>query len=511
MQIIEIMKMHNIKYTLAFVLGLLVFSACDSDFEEINANPNQPEAVTSDLLLTNIIIGSVREMDGMAWGSGNVIAQHVAKIQFTGRDRYDWGPEGSPWFDFYNLLRDVNNILDIEENENSYVATALILKSWMYQIMTDLYGDIPYSQAIQGKSEGNFTPVFDSQEAIYAGIQSDLERANDILNSNRTPISGDVLFNGDLDRWQKLANSLRLRVLLRQSAQVDPSAAMSAILNNPNAPIFTGNEDQAVFDYLASAPNQQPLFTTRSGSFDEYRLSQLMENTLKSLNDNRLYAYAQPTTNSGAGLVGAPDDYVGVPNGLADESALIFNGGSNFVSRVGLLYSCLVCDDNASPTARQGMIMTYAELQFILAEAAEKGFISGDAETYYFNGIEASYDYFMQRTALISPEISMAVMPADDYFTQEAVAYTGIQAEKLEKIGTQKWLALFFNGTEAWAEWRRTGIPELRPGPDALISQVPTRFMYPIEAQSLNGDNYRAAVASQGPDNITTQVWWDAE
>lgn len=505
------MKLNKINYIFALVLSLLTISACDSDFEEINANPNQPESVTSDLLLTNIIIESVREMDGMAWGEGNVIAQQVAKIQFTGRDRYDWGPEGSPWFQFYGLLRDVNNILSIEETDNSYVATALILKSWMSQIMTDLYGDIPYSQAIQGKSDGNFTPAFDRQQDIYAGILSDLELANDILNSNPTPISGDVLFNGDLDRWQKLANSLRLRVLMRQSAQVNPSTAMSAILNDPNAPIFTGNEDQAVFDYQASAPNQQPLFTTRSGSFDEYRLSQLMERTLKNLNDNRLYAYAQPTTNSGAGLVGTPEDYVGVPNGLADESALIFNGGSNFVSRVGLLYSCLVCDDNASPTARQGMIMTYAELQFILAEAAEKGFISGDAESYYLNGIEASFDYFTERTSLISPEISMAVMPGDDYFTQQAVAYTGTQEEKLEKIGTQKWLALFFNGTEAWAEWRRTSIPDLRPGPDALINQVPTRFMYPIEAQSLNGENYSAAVAAQGPDAITTSVWWDAQ
>lgn len=504
------MKLQKINLII-LILGMLVFNACDNDFEEINANPNQPENVTSDLLLTNIIMESVREMDGMAWGSGNVIAQHVAKIQFTGRDRYDWGPEGSPWFDFYDLLRDVNNILDIEENDNSYVATALILKSWMYQIMTDLYGDIPYTQAIRGKSESNFTPAFDRQEAIYSGILSDLERANDILNNSRTPIAGDVLFNGDLDRWQKLANSLRLRVLLRQSGRKDPSAAMSAILSDPNAPVFTSNDDQAVFNYLASAPNQQPLFTTRSGSFDEYRLSRLMESTLKNLNDNRLFAYAQPTTSSGQGLVGSPEDYVGVPNGLADESALIFNGGSNFVSRVGLLYSCLVCDDNASPTARQGMIMTYAELQFIMAEAAEKGFISGDAENYYLNGIQASFDYFVERTALISSEISAAVIPGTDYFSQASVAYTGTSEEKLRKIGTQKWIALFFNGTEAWAEWRRSGIPDLRPGPDALVGQVPTRFMYPIEAQSLNGENYRAAVASQGPDVITTRLWWDAQ
>ncbi len=504
--------MKNILFTGCFA-GLLLFAtACTEDFDELNSNPNQPENVTSDLLLTNIIYESVREMDGMAWGEGNVIAQYVAKIQFTGRDRYDWGPEGDPWFEFYDLLRDVKNIQDIEETDNSYVAVSLIMKSWMYQILTDLYGDIPYSEATQGKSEGNFTPAFDRQETVYAGILADLERANTLLNTNPTPIAGDVLFDGDLERWQKLANSLRLRVLLRQSNQVDPSAAMSAILNNANAPIFTGNDDQAAFNYLESAPNQQPLYTTRSGSFDEYRLSKLAENTLKGLDDNRLYVFAQPTTNSEAGLVGKESDYQGVPNGLADESALVFNGGSNFVSRVGLLYACLVCNDDASPTARQGMVMTYAELQFILAEAAERGFIDGSAEEYYLSGIQASYDYFQERSALISPEISESAAPAEGYFTQDAVAYTGSAEERLSKIGTQKWLALFFNGTEAWADWRRTGYPAgIQPGTDALIDQVPVRFMYPGEAQALNGDNYRSALSAQGPDDITTPVWWDAQ
>ncbi len=506
------MKNFLFKQYFVGLLALTVVTACTEDFDELNTNPNQPESVTSDLLLANIIYESVREMDGNAWGEGNVIAQYVAKIQFTGRDRYDWGPEGSPWFKFYDLLRDVENIQAIEENDNSYVAISLIMKSWMYQILTDLYGDIPYTQAILGKTEANFTPAFDPQETVYAGILADLERANTILNTNPTSVAGDVLFDGDLERWQKLANSLRLRVLMRQLSRQDPSAAMSAILDDPNAPIFTSNEDQAVFDYLASAPNQQPLYTTRSGSFDEYRLSKLMENTLKNLNDNRLHVFAQPTTNSEAGLVGEEDDYQGVPNGLADESALVFNGGSNFVSRVGLLYSCLVCDDQASPTARQGMVMTYPELQFILAEAAERGFIDGDAEEYYLNGIRASYDYFVERAALISSEISTAAMPAEDYFTQEAVAYVGSTEEKLAKIGTQKWLSLFFNGTEAWAAWRRTGYPSgIRPGADALVNQVPVRYMYPTEVQSLNEENYRAALATQGPDNIVTPLWWDVQ
>lgn len=496
-------------FTIAFLLILL--QACTSDFEDINTNPNQPEAVTSNLLLTNVLIESVREMDELAWERGNVIAQQVAKIQFTGRDRYDWGPEDSPWFLFYNLLRDVNNIVNNEEEENSYVAVALILKSWMYQVLTDSYGDIPYAEATQGKVEGNYTPAFDQQEDIYAGILADLEKANAILNTNPTAITGDVLFGGDLSRWQKFANSLRLRVLLRQSARVDPSAAMQAIVGSNDAPIFESNEDHAVMTYLASAPNQQPLYTTRSGSFDEYRLSQMMERTLKNLNDTRIFAFAQPITDSDADLIGDLDTYVGVPNGLADEAALEFNGGSNFVSRVGLLYSCLVCDERASPNARQGILMTYSELQFILAEAAEKGYISGDAEQYYINGIQASFDYFNSRASMIAPELGTVIEPVDGYFEQPGVAYTGSQEEKLAKIGTQKWIALFFTGTEAWFEWRRTGYPDLKPGAGALINQIPTRYLYPLEPQALNGDNYRLAVESQGPDRITTNVWWDVE
>ena len=490
--------------------GLLILAgACTDDFEEVNTNQNQPEVVASDLLLTNVIVESVRTMDDRAWGIGNVVAQHVAKIQFTGEDRYDWGPEGTPWFTFYGLLRDVNNILDNETEENSYVAVALIMKSWMYQILTDSYGDIPYSEAIQGKSDENYTPAFDSQEEVYAGILADLERANDILNANPTSIQGDVLFEGDLSRWQKFANSLRLRILMRQSARVNPSAAMQAILNSNDAPVFQSNDDHAVLNYLDAAPNQQPLYTTRSGSFDEYRLSQRMENILKSTNDYRLYAFAQPTTASNVPLIGSFDDYVGVPNGLADEAALQFNGGSNFVSRVGLLYSCLVCDDRASPIARQGMLMTYSELQFILAEAAEKGYIEGDPEAYYLEGIQSSFNYFSSRAGMIAPELGSAVTPAAGYFEQPEIAYTGTQEDKLRKIGTQKWISLFFNGTEAWFEWRRTGYPAIEPGADALINQVPTRYQYPLEPQSLNGENYAAAISAQGPDELTTKVWWD--
>jgi hypothetical protein len=159
------------------------------------------------------------------------------------------------------------------------------------------------------------------------------------------------------------------------------------------------------------------------------------------------------------------------------------------------------------------MFMTYSEVQFILAEARERGFIStGDAANYYQNGIRASFDYYESRLRVAElGEIADVIQPDESYFTQSMVAYSGTTEEKLEKIGTQKWLSLFFNGLEGWFDWRRTGIPEIQPGPAAFISTVPVRFMYPTGVQALNRQNYLDAVAAQGEDRITTRVWWDVE
>jgi hypothetical protein len=296
---------------------------------------------------------------------------------------------------------------------------------------------------------------------------------------------------------------------------------MASIVSNPSQfPIFESNDDNATLQHLQDVPNQHDLYTTRSGSFDEYRLSTTVEGYLKGMEDPRLYAYFQPTTDSGAGLVGDPEDYAGVPNGLADENAVGYSpsgdptkGGSNYISRVGMLFSCLACSEFASPIGYQSMIMTYSEVQFILAEARERGFINtGDAATYYENGMKASFDYYESRLRVANlNEIADVIQPDDSYFNQTMVDYSGTTEEKLEKIGTQKWLSLFFNGLEGWFDWRRTGIPEIAPGPAAYISTVPVRFMYPTGVQALNRQNYLDAVAAQGEDRITTKVWWDME
>jgi hypothetical protein len=505
------------KRTLLSIAALLVVFSCDNNFEEINTNNNVPTSVTPDLLLSGVIRNTLNNQVGEAWGIGNIVVQHTAKIQFVNEDRYLWGELNGIWNTVYGNMRNVQNIIDFaqaaEPVQNNYLGVALVLKSWMFSLATDAYGDIPYTEAVQGKKSAVYQPIYDTQESIYDGILADLETANTILGTSSELIAGDILYGGGsaaILKWRKLANSLRIRYLMRISGVRNVAADLQEIISNPTQfPIFESNTDNAVLVYLASAPNQWPLYTTRVGSFDEFRLSKTLDDYLTSINDPRLRVFARPTQNSVA--AGTPE-VVGVPNGLEDTQALSFNGGPQNISRVGYTFACLVCNDNnqTPPQANiaRSLLMTYAELQFILAEARERNLITtGTAETYYLNGIAANMSYY---SSIIPADYGINLTLPSDYYTQTAVAYTGTSAERLAKIANQKWVSLFFNGLEAWFDWRRTGLPALTPGASNLNNNlIPVRFIYPQSEQSLNGTNRAAAVARQGTDDINTPVWWD--
>jgi hypothetical protein len=497
------------------VAGLLTVTSCEKDFEEINTNPNVPTTVTPNLLLSGVIRNTLNNQVGEAWGIGNIVVQHTAKIQFVNEDRYLWNEQNGIWNTVYNNMRNLQGVIDFANNaqpvQNNYLGVALVLKSWMFSLATDAYGDVPYSEAIKAK-QGIYQPKYDTQESIYEGILSDLRTANQILGTSAEAISGDLIYgggSGSIIKWRKLANSLRLRYLMRISDKIDTKAEMQEIVSNPTAnPIFESNLDNAMLTYLVSAPNQWPLYTTRVGSFDEFRLSKTLGDYLTSTQDPRLAIFARPTENSVAAGTPAIE---GIPNGLEDTEALSYNGGPQNVSRVGLYFACLVCNDNGPapvPNAAKSYIMTYSELQFILAEARESNFITvGDAEAYYLNGIESNFNFYR---VTVPAEYNIDLDYPADYFTQTEVAYTGSTNEKLRKIGTQKWVALFFNGLESWFDWRRTNIPALLPGQDNLNdNKIPVRFIYPTSEQSLNGTNLSSAISRQGSDNINTRVWWD--
>lgn len=486
------MKSFALKIAIILVAGLMVFG-CTTDFEELNTNGNAPTAVPPSLLLPGVIRSISNEVVGTGWSYGNIVVQHTAKIQFVNEDRYLWGEVNGFWNNVFSNMRDLNNVYTQAEanGQRNYMGAALVLKSWMFSIVTDCHGDIPYSQATQGKQD-NFFPVYDKQEDIYNAILADLTRANELLGSSPEALDGDILFNGNVTRWRKLANSLRLRYLMRISNKRNVASEMQAIVSNPaQFPIMESNADIAALTYLAAAPNQFPVHTYRVGSFDEFRLSKTLGDTLTKFGDPRLQVFARPTAASVA--AGTPV-YAGIPNGLNDVDALTYNGGAQNISRISAIFFENAITPDGLSIAR-GFVMDYAELQFILAEAAQKGLISGDAKTFYENGITASMSYYK------------TTMPAG-YLTQPGVAFDATRA--LEQIAVQKWIGLFFHGMEAWFDWRRSGLPALQPGRDNLNeNRIPVRFIYPSSEQALNSDNRDAAVARQGVDDINTKVWWD--
>lgn len=495
------------------VLALLAGIGCTKDFEEVNTNMNNPTDVTPDLLLSGIIRSTMNQQVNEAWGIGNIVVQHHAKIQFVNEDRYGWNEQNGIWNNVYGNYRNLQNIFNKVngDEKNPYYGVALIMKSWMFSLVTDAYGDVPYSEAGKAKTDGLYQPVYDKQEDIYTGILADLKKANEALATASGPFTGDLIYGGGpsaILKWRKLANSLRLRYLMRLSKKKNVNADMQAIVSDPvNNPIFTGIADNAELRYLAAAPNQWPMYGSRVGSFDEFRVSKTLSDRLTALGDTRLNIFGRPTQTSVAN--GTPQ-ILGVPNGLSDVDALAYNGGVQGVSRVGYTFACLVCNDNGQappdPAAPRALLMTYPELQFILAEARQKGMIStGDAETYYLNGINANFAYW-QSVVPAAYNLDIA-MPAG-YLTQSEVAYTGTDAEKLAKIALQKWIALYFNGLEAWYDWKRTGMPTITPGPANLNNnKVPVRYIYPQSEQSLNGTNRAAAVTRQGPDDLNTRPW----
>ncbi|KIC89587.1 hypothetical protein HY58_15845 [Flavihumibacter sp. ZG627] len=499
-----------------YIVPVLIAAAsvgCTKDFADINTNKNVPTAVNPDLLLSGVIRNMMNRQVSEAWSIGNIVAQYHAKIQFVNEDRYLWGEQNGLWNDVYGNNRNLQNIFSLvgKDESNGYNGIALVLKSWMFAQATDAYGDLPYLEAGKAKSEGVYAPKYDTQESIYEGILSDLGKANDILAVSTTSIGGDILYGGgtaSLLKWRKLANSLRLRYLLRLSSKKDVKAEMQSILDQPGKfPLIESNTDNAALKYQAQAPNQWPLYGTRVGSFDEFRVSKTLDDRLTALNDPRLLVFGRPSQKSIA--AGSPT-IEGIPNGLGDVAALNYNGGPQGVSRVGYTFACLVCNDagQAVPVADapRALLMTFAELQFIMAEAKEKGLITtGEAASFYHQGIQANMEFWK---SIVPAEYGINVSVGDDYFTQAGVAYTGNSVEKLSKIALQKWVALYFNGLESWFEWRRTGLPEIIPGPDNLNdNKVPVRYIYPLSEQSLNSVNRKEAVDRQGEDNQNTRVW----
>jgi hypothetical protein len=507
------------KYNILLIgfAAALVLSGCTKDFDNINKNPNGAQEVDNpQFLLPAIIKNSVRNYSYTSEFTASVAGDYYANQYTSGFDDA-WTPgqtEGAFLWNFYNQLRDVENmrILSHDKGFKNNEGVALVLRCWMFQVMTDNFGDLPYTEALQGKTNNNFSPAFDKQEVIYYALIDSLTTANTLLTSGQEAINADILLNGNAMRWREFANSLKLRLLMRISGKsglkIDVAALMSAMVSDPTTyPLFGSYADQAALSYIEEQGNEFPAYY--NNPINDYHLSTTLETNLNKLNDPRIKYYAQPTP---ASLVAGTPAYGGVPNGIGTAESS-YGGGTNNQSQVSPVLQPASAFSQASKTAAQGMIITYSEVQFILAEARERGLITtGDAETYYLNGINDQFAYLASRldVANFSYPKSSDIAPSPSYFTQPDVAYVGTTDEKLYKIRIQKWFALFYDGFEGWSEWRRTGVPkETAPGPNSATSVWPKRSRYPLSEQTINSTNYATALQQQGPDDLITPVWWN--
>lgn len=473
----------KLKYIL-LVFAVIGFTSCEKGLEDANVNPNEAPVAQPDYLLSSAIKSSADEY----WGTANnlnatlLFVQYVAKIQYTDADRYIFTSSSfeEPWKYFYSKsLADLSEIITLADASKlpNYKAVSLVLRSWIFGILTDSYGDIPYSQTVSINKY--ITPVYDSQKDVYYGILSELEQAVSLFSADAKPISGDLIYKGDLNKWKKFANSLRYRYALR-IADREPELAKSVIAQIPVTDLIsTGDVAQLVYQV---SPNQNPIaafFETR----DDYRVSKTLVDKLKSLNDPRLAIYANKPTDASV------TDYVGVPNGLltSDASAL----GFAKTSKLGSYFTTAVTP---------AVILTPAEVLFDRAEAAARGFTSEDAASLYNQAITASFAQYGITDATV---VSAYLQNAD-------VQYDAANYKK--SIGQQKWIALFGQGLEAFAEWRRLDYPQLSPAvAGKLNGKLPLRYIYPGTEQSLNSKSYKAAVANQGDDALLTRLWFDVQ
>lgn len=481
------MRLYKLTYAatgLALALGV---AGCDQGLTGLNDNPNAPTDVSPPFLFPQGVTAVV----GQARGAGfdltmtSLWAQHYSKIQYVDEDKYEIRPQSidAYWNGFYSGgLQDLTLVVEKTiEDQPGLAGPAIVMKQWTFGIMTDTWGDIPYSEANLGAAE--VTPVYDAQSDIYAGMLAKLDEAQNMMATAEDDYgSADPIYEGDLELWQKFANSLRLRYAMRMSdvAQATASSEIQAVLAEASG-IFESNDDNAILAWPGDGTNDSPLFVNFK-TRDDHRVSSTMVNQLKALSDPRLAVYARPTADD-------PNAYVGVPNALRDPVNTYGLSGS---SKIGTYFSA---------ATTPSVLMNYAEVEFILAEAANRsmgGLLPAQAAAHYNAGIRASMETYG------IPEAQIAA-----YISSPSVAYAG-GAAGLDQIALQKWIALYGQGSEAWAEARRTGVPVLRAGPEAIIDVLATRLTYPGTEQSFNGANLTAAVgALPGGDKLTSYLWWD--
>lgn len=485
------MKIKTRNTALIFVLVTLLSQSCTKDFEAMNTNPNAATGVPASNVLGQALLSSSRILFGErldVYYAGSY-AGFTAAIG-AGDYEYRVGINNSQWDAMFSSMTyavETMMLAEEEGNDNLYAA-ALTLKSYMAHKATDMWGRIPYSEAFSLEAEGTIYPKYDTEEEVYNQLLGELKTAADMFNPNGESLGeGDFLFNGDASKWQKFCNSLRLRVAIRMSS-VDEATATSTISNvlgNPSQyPIMTDNEDNAYLWWPGVAPDIEPWYARMGADdgnkTDGYRTNYTLVTSLIDNNDPRLPVYADENR------YGNYRGYKFGPEQLNDT----LNNGNN-VSHIG--------DRFGNTAAGFSPFMNAAEVHFIMAEVYERNLVSGNAQEAYAMGVTTS----LQENEIDDPAIAT-------FLTEPEVAWGGGTSSNLEKIYLQKWISLFKQSVEGWAEARRTDVPlMLGVSRDyaATHNRPPFRMAYPDSEKSLN-TNFPFDVVEE--DIFWgTQLWWD--
>ncbi len=497
------MKTYHNKYPLYLLIFILIYG-CTNDFDEINTNPNQSEPISIDpeLQLTYVLNRASSERFDQ-W-RGNLIYCSNWCQQLSG----DWDPDrynttneewiSAWWINTYlRLGKDLNDLVENTEETNNIKYIASIFRVFVFQRLTDMYGDIPYSEANQGSLVQK--PAYDRQEDLYNTFIRQLREAVDGLStSNDSPGSADIIYNGDIEKWTKFANSLQLRLAMRMS-NVNPSLAQEVGRQAIESGIINSFDDIAYVGYSGSrvdgtnASGISEVFLDFGPELHQFSYSDEMVNFILNNNDPRETILMETYTSDGSvdNSVGQ-GFHLGRPNGIpagTDDFVFAQPNRETMVS-----YS--------SPI----IYFSQAESEFLLAEAILKGWVSGEAQTAYENGIRAA----MRQLDLYPNVTPIASDDVEDYLTEIDIAYDS--GDAVEQINTQKWVALIFDGFEGFANLRRSGYPDLSPGLTDGESggEIPRRLRYPLDERINNGQNYDDAVSRlpEG-DEITSRMWWD--
>ncbi|MFL9483470.1 SusD/RagB family nutrient-binding outer membrane lipoprotein [Chitinophagaceae bacterium LWZ2-11] len=468
----------------------LAFTACTKNFESLNSDPTKP----TDAPPENILTGAEKAASDVMYSNytngkiGMLYAQFWSQTQKESDSQYqlDEGCNNTMWGIYSSALSNLDvirqmNIANPQAVTSNQVAIAGILSVWIYQVLTDVYGNVPYKQALSGAA--NFTPVYDDASAIYDSLLQRLTTLTALFDSTKGNYkSGELIYNGNINQWKKLAGSLKLRLGIRM-ADASPQKSRAAVEAAFASGLITVNTDNALFPYLTGVPDQFP-FNEQSGTGtpNDYVMSQTAVNFMAQLNDPRLPVYARPSTGDGT-IKGKPYGQGVFSN---DFTAYSYPGTKVY-----------------SPNF-PGIIMTAAEVEFALAEAVERGYtIPGTAEQHYKNGIAASMKFW-----------NVADSSAATYLT--TVPYNTNKWK--DCIGTQKWLALYMQGLQAWFERVRLNFKNPGDGAEIFMNPisldpnvqiVPTRLTYPISEGNINHINYQNAGNAIGGDKKSTKLWWN--